>query len=121
MWNYHCAVEVKFYNDTTDPQVFLQVSAVHLIKEKNCKQSHFCKVVSKVLETVTFAQNFKHHPVVHYLHITEKGYSSLHSLYFIQELACLCDQSSSEIIFVIKNMVLSFILLVKQLLLVDVL
>ena len=101
-------------DETTDPQVLLQVSTVHLIKEKNCKQSQFCKTVSKALETeldLLKMINTIHLYII--CTIIEKGYPSFHLFYFMQELTCLCDQSSREILFVIKSIVLSFLLLVK--------
>lgn len=107
-------------DERTDPQVLLQVVTIQLIKEKNCKQSHFCKTVSKAFEIdldVLKMINTIHLYII--CTIIEKAYPSFHFLYFIPELTCICDQSSREIFFVIKNIAVSFVLLVKYLLLLD--
>lgn len=37
-------------DETADPQILLQVSTIHRIKEKNCEQNYFCKNVGNTQE-----------------------------------------------------------------------
>lgn len=105
-------------DERTDPQVLLQVITIQLIKEKNCKQSQFCKTVSKAFEIEL--DLLKMINTIHlYIICTINEKASFHFLYFIPKLTCLCDWSSREILFVIKSIVLSFVLLVKYLLFID--
>lgn len=37
-------------DEPKDSQILVQVSTIHHIKEKNCKQNYFCKNVANALE-----------------------------------------------------------------------
>lgn len=50
MWSYHCAGEWNCVDESKDAQILLEVSTIHHIKEKNCKQNYFCKNVANTLE-----------------------------------------------------------------------
>jgi len=69
-------------DETTEPQVLLQVSTIHLIKEKNYKQSYFCKTMSQALKTELDLLK-----IINTIHLyiictrTEKGYLSFHILF----------------------------------------